>query len=110
MLLVEIEAVFRNFKNDLGIRPVYHQVEPRVEAHIFVGFQACCLYVALKHWLKPLAQAVGFRINFPPGAGTICQGTNARFGHPDNGQQETGDEPVHAARRWAETIDGADEE
>ena len=55
MLLVEIEAVFRSFKNDLGIRPIYHQVEPRVEAHIFVCFQAYCLHVTLKHWLKPLA-------------------------------------------------------
>ena len=55
MLLVEIEAVFRSFKNDLGIGPIYHQVEPRVEAHIFVCFQAYCLHVTLKHWLKPLA-------------------------------------------------------
>ena len=55
MLLVEIEAVFRHFKNDLGIRPIFHQVEPRVDAHIFVCFMAYCLYVTLKHWLKPLA-------------------------------------------------------
>lgn len=61
MLLVEIEAVFRNFKNDLGIRPVYHQVEPRVDAHIFVCFQAYCLYVTLKHWLKPLASGLTSR-------------------------------------------------
>jgi hypothetical protein len=55
ILLVEIEAVFRGFKNDLGIRPIYHQVEPRVDAHIFVCFLAYCLYVTLKHWLQPLA-------------------------------------------------------
>lgn len=55
MLLVEIEAVFRGFKNDLGIRPIFHQLEPRVDAHIFVCFQAYCLYVTLKHWAKPLA-------------------------------------------------------
>ena len=36
MLLVEIEAVFKSFKNDLGLRPIYHSVQPRVEAHIFV--------------------------------------------------------------------------
>ena len=58
MLLVEIEAVFRSFKNDLGIRPVYHQLEPRVDAHVFVCFQAYCLYVTLKHWLKPLASGL----------------------------------------------------
>jgi transposase len=40
MLLVQIEAVFRSFKNDLGIRPIHHQKESRVEAHIFVCFQA----------------------------------------------------------------------
>jgi transposase len=55
ILLVEIEAVFRGFKNDLGIRPIYHQVGSRVDAHIFVCFLAYCLYVTLKHWLKPLA-------------------------------------------------------
>ena len=60
-LLAEIEAVFRSFKNDLGIRPVYHQAEVRVDAHIFVCFQAYCLYVTLKHWLKPLASGLTSR-------------------------------------------------
>lgn len=55
ILLVEIEGVFRSFKNDLGIRPIYHQLEGRVEAHIMVCFLAYCEYVTLKHWLKPLA-------------------------------------------------------
>ena len=58
ILLVEIEAVFRGFKNDLGIRPIYHQAEARVDAHIFVCFLAYCLYVTLKHWLKPLASGL----------------------------------------------------
>jgi len=55
MLLVQIEAVFRCFKNDLGIRPIYHQNDARVEAHIFVCFQAYCLWVTLQHRLQPLA-------------------------------------------------------
>ena len=55
MLLVEIEAVFRNFKNDLGIRPVFHQLGPRVDAHIFVCFLAYCSHVTLKQWLRKLA-------------------------------------------------------
>jgi transposase len=55
MLLVRIEGVFRCFKNDLGIRPVYHQNDARVEAHIFVCFQAYCLWVTLQARLKPLA-------------------------------------------------------
>lgn len=55
MLLVEIEAVFKSFKNDLGLRPIYHSVGPRVEAHIFVCFLAYCLYVTLRQRLKALA-------------------------------------------------------
>ena len=55
MLLVEIEAVFKSFKGDLGLRPIYHSVEPRVEAHIFVCFLAYCLHVTLKQRLNALA-------------------------------------------------------
>jgi hypothetical protein len=55
MLLVEIEAVFKGFKNDLGLRPIYHSVEARVEAHIFVCFLAYCLYVTLRQRLTALA-------------------------------------------------------
>ena len=61
MLLVEVEAVFRSFKNDLGIRPIYHQLGNRVDAHIFVCFLAYCLYVTLKQWLKPLAPGLTSR-------------------------------------------------
>jgi hypothetical protein len=55
MLLVQIEGVFRCFKNDLGIRPIYHQNDARVEAHIFVCFQAYCLWVTLQQRLRLLA-------------------------------------------------------
>jgi hypothetical protein len=55
MLLVEIEAVFKSFKNDLGLRPIYHSAEPRVEAHIFVCFLAYCLHATLKQRLSALA-------------------------------------------------------
>jgi hypothetical protein len=55
MLLVEIEAVFRTFKNDLCVRPIYHSIEGRVEAHIFVSFLAYCLWVTLKQRLHALA-------------------------------------------------------
>ena len=54
-LLVEIEAVFKSFKNDLGLRPIYHSVGPRVEAHIFVCFLAYCLHVTLRQRLNALA-------------------------------------------------------
>ena len=42
-------------KSDLGIRPIYHQLEHRVEAHILVAFLAYCLTVTLKHRLQPHA-------------------------------------------------------
>jgi hypothetical protein len=55
MLLVEIEGVFRTFKHDLQVRPIYHSLEARVEAHIFVSFLAYCLWVTLKQKLRALA-------------------------------------------------------
>jgi len=55
MVLVEVEAAFRCLKSDLAIRPVYHQLEHRVEAHILVAFLAYCLTVTLKNLLGPHA-------------------------------------------------------
>jgi transposase len=52
MQLTQIEAAFKCLKSDLGIRPIYHQLEHRVEAHILVAFLAYCLAVTLKHWLR----------------------------------------------------------
>ena len=53
--LTEIEAVFRDLKNDLAIRPLYHQKDSRIEAHIFVSFLAYCLDVTLRQRLQALA-------------------------------------------------------
>jgi len=50
--LTQIEAVFRSLKNDLGIRPVYHRLEHRVDAHILIAFLAYCLQVTLKNRLQ----------------------------------------------------------
>jgi transposase len=55
MQLTQIEAVFKCLKSDLGIRPIYHQLEHRVEAHILIAFLAYCLMVTLKHRLRPHA-------------------------------------------------------
>ena len=52
MLLTEVEEAFRNLKGDLSIRPVYHQLESRIEAHIFVSFLAYCLHVTLRQLAK----------------------------------------------------------
>jgi transposase len=49
--LTQIESVFRCLKSELGIRPVYHRLEHRVDAHILVAFLAYCLQVALKRRL-----------------------------------------------------------
>jgi transposase len=53
--LTEIEAAFKNLKDDLALRPIYHQLEHRVEAHIFVAFIAYCLHITLRARLRPLA-------------------------------------------------------
>jgi transposase len=53
--LTEIEAAFKNLKDDLALRPIYHQLEHRIEAHIFVAFIAYCLHVTLRARLRPLA-------------------------------------------------------
>ena len=50
--LTQIEAVFRSLKSELGIRPVYHRLEHRVDAHILVAFLAYCLQVTLKNRLR----------------------------------------------------------
>jgi hypothetical protein len=55
ILLTQIEAAFRTLKSELGLRPIYHQGEKRVEAHIFVAFQAYALSVTLKQRLTALA-------------------------------------------------------
>jgi len=53
--LTQIEAAFKCLKSDLGIRPIYHQLEHRVDAHILVAFLAYCLTVTLKHRLSAYA-------------------------------------------------------
>lgn len=50
--LTQIEAVFRSLKSELGLRPIYHRLERRVEAHILVAFLAYCLQVTLKNRLQ----------------------------------------------------------
>ncbi|HKF06371.1 MAG TPA: IS1634 family transposase [Candidatus Sulfotelmatobacter sp.] len=52
MQLVQIEAAFKCLKSELGIRPIYHQLEHRVDAHILVAFLAYCLTVTLRHRLQ----------------------------------------------------------
>jgi transposase len=53
--LVAVEEAFKDLKGDLAIRPIFHQDEQRVEAHIFIAFLAYCLHVTLKRRLHALA-------------------------------------------------------
>jgi transposase len=53
--LVRIEEAFRNLKGDLAIRPIFHQDQARIEAHIFIAFLAYCLHVTLDRRLYALA-------------------------------------------------------
>jgi hypothetical protein len=53
--LVRVEEAFKNLKGDLAIRPIFHQLESRVEAHIFIAFLAYCLHVTLARRLSALA-------------------------------------------------------
>ena len=48
MIQGEIEYAFRELKNDLGLRPVYHQLDDRIEAHVFTAFMALCLFQTLR--------------------------------------------------------------
>ena len=53
--LTQIEEAFKNLKGDLAIRPIHHQLESRIEAHIFIAFLAYCLHVTLAQQLRPHA-------------------------------------------------------
>jgi transposase len=59
--LTQIEAAFKTMKSELGLRPIYHQLGHRVEAHILVAFLAYCLLVTLKNRLQALAPGLTAR-------------------------------------------------
>jgi transposase len=52
MQLTEAEASFRALKSELSVRPLFHQLEPRVKAHVMVAFLGYALWATLKHLLK----------------------------------------------------------
>jgi len=56
MQLTEAEASFRALKSELSIRPLFHQLEARVKAHVMVAFLGYALWVTLKHLLKQRAE------------------------------------------------------
>jgi transposase len=58
MQLTEAEASFRTLKSELCIRPLFHQLEPRVKAHVMVAFLGYALWITLKHLLKRRAAII----------------------------------------------------
>ena len=59
--LTEVEAAFRTLKSDIGLRPIYHWVEPRVEAHVMLAFMGYAMWVCLKWKLKAIATSLSPR-------------------------------------------------
>jgi hypothetical protein len=59
--LVAVEEAFRNLKGDLAIRPIFHQDEQRIEAHIFIAFLAYCMQITLTRRLHALAPGLTAR-------------------------------------------------
>lgn len=64
LLLTHIEQAFKEVKGDMLVRPIYHQKEKRIEAHIFVSFLAYCLFVTLRNRLKHSANGLTSRSAF----------------------------------------------
>jgi len=61
MQLSQVEEAFKNLKGDLAVRPIYHQLEHRIEAHIFVSFLAYCVHVSLREKARRLAPGLSAR-------------------------------------------------
>lgn len=59
--LVRIEESFRTLKSDLGLRPIHHQLDERIEAHVFISFMAYCLHVTLEQYNKRSASGLSAR-------------------------------------------------
>ena len=62
MQLSELEAAFKDLKGDLAIRPLFHQNQARIEAHIFVAFMAYSLHVTLKSVIQQRAPGLTPRV------------------------------------------------
>jgi transposase len=61
MQLNQVEEAFKDLKGDLAVRPIYHQLEHRIEAHIFVSFLAYCVQVSLREKARRLAPGLSAR-------------------------------------------------
>ncbi|RPJ51984.1 MAG: hypothetical protein EHM23_33455 [Acidobacteria bacterium] len=91
--LTEIEAVFRALNSDLSLRPIFHQLEHRVDAHIFVAFLAHCL---MGHSSKAAAGPRS-RPDSAISASEALYNSAARRVDPDHRRSLPRHAPLHAA-------------
>jgi hypothetical protein len=61
MGLTAVEAAFRILKSELRVRPIHHQSEGRVRAHVLVAFLAYVLWKVLEEWMEAAGLGSGVR-------------------------------------------------
>src|SRR5215470_19612730 len=76
-----VEEAFKNLKGDLAIRPVFHQLEGRIEAHLFTAFVAYCRH-ALARRLHALAPGLTSRSVLEKFAAMFARETEAGTARP----------------------------
>jgi hypothetical protein len=98
--LRQVEEAFKNLKGDLSLRPLFHQKEARIEAHIFVAFSAYCLHVTLRRWLRDLASGLTPRSVLEKFSGVQMIGVHL----PTNRRQRSDSEPIHSTGEGSATV------
>jgi hypothetical protein len=91
--LTQIAAAFKSMKGELGIRPIFHQLLERVEAHIFVAFLRYCLLVSLKNRLAAYAPGLTAEC----GVGDVDEDPDDRRVVSDYGWPPSGDAALYPA-------------
>jgi hypothetical protein len=91
--LTQIEEAFKNLKGDLAIRPIYHRLESRIEAHIFVSFLAYCVHVSLREKLRRRAPGLT-----PRSVLENLRPSNARRALSDYRRARVNFQPLHPTR------------
>lgn len=56
--LTEVEEAFRVLKSELNIRPIWHRIDRRVEAHVLIAFLGYALWACLKQKLRKVASSI----------------------------------------------------
>ena len=101
--LVAVEEAFKNLKGDLAIRPVFHQEERRIEAHIFIAFLAYCLQITLQRRLHALAPGLTARSALEK----VCRRPDDRCSSADDRRAGAAADPLHPAGAGTQAPDPA---